>query len=354
MNGQRRAGVLCGIAAYALWGLVPLFWPLLRPAAATEILAHRMVWSLAVVGVALLTRRRWGWLRELTRVPRRLGLVVTAAALVSVNWGFYIWGVNSGQVVETSLGYFINPLVTICLGVLVLRERLRVAQWVAVGVSVVAVVALTLGYGRLPWLALLLAFSFGGYGLVKKKIGLGGLESLGAETAVQFLPALVYLVVLGHEGRGTFIGHGTGHAVLLAAAGLVTAIPLVLFGAATIRVPLTTIGMLQYLAPVLQFLCGLLYFHESMPPERWAGFALVWLALAVLTWDALRTARAASASRTVAVRVAAPTAGSGSVAVAGARAKAAAGATPDAGTVADAGTTPDAGATPDAEATPGA
>ncbi|MDI5973903.1 EamA family transporter RarD [Streptomyces sp. SL13] len=292
VDGQRRAGVLCGVAAYVLWGLVPLFWPLLRPASATEILAHRMVWSLAVVGGALLVKRRWGWLRELAHQPRRAGLVALAATLVSVNWGFYIWGVNSGRVVESALGYFINPLVTICFGVLVLRERLRTAQWVAVGVGVLAVAVLTAGYGRLPWLALVLAFSFGGYGLVKKKIGLGGLESLGAETAVLFLPALVYLVVLGMDGRSTFTGHGAGHPLLLAAAGLVTAVPLVFFGAAALRVPLTTLGLLQYLAPVLQFLCGLLYFHETMPPERWAGFALVWLALALLTWDALRTARA--------------------------------------------------------------
>ncbi len=306
MDGQRRAGALCGAAAYVLWGLVPLFWPLLRPASATEILAHRMVWSLVVVGAALLIRRRWGWLRELLRAPRRLGLVVLAAVLVSFNWGFYIWGVNSGQVVETSLGYFINPLVTICFGVLFLRERLRRAQWVAVGVSVAAVAVLTAGYGRLPWLALVLAASFGGYGLVKKKIALGGLESLGAETAVQFLPALVYLTVLGHDGHATFTAHGGGHAVLLASAGLVTAVPLVLFGAAAVRVPLTTIGLLQYLAPVLQFLCGLLYFHEAMAPERWAGFGLVWLALALLTWDAIRTARSRRAARTVARRVVSP------------------------------------------------
>jgi chloramphenicol-sensitive protein RarD len=183
----------------------------------------------------------------------------------------------------------------------VLRERLRPAQWIAVGVGVAAVAVLTAGYGRLPWLSLVLAFSFGTYGLVKKKIGLGGVESLAAETAVQFLPALAFLLFLGAHGRATFTGHGPAHTALLASAGLVTAVPLVFFGAAAVRIPLTTIGLLQYLAPVLQFLCGLLYFHESMPPERWAGFALVWCALALLSHDAVRTARSnRAASRTVA------------------------------------------------------
>ncbi len=291
MDG-RRAGGFCGAAAYGLWGLVPLYWPLLRPASAPEILAHRMVWSLVVLGLTMLVLRRWGWLRPLVRDPRRLGLVALAAVLISVNWGLYIWAVNSGQVVEAALGYFINPLVTICFGVVLLRERLRTAQWIAVGVGLAAVAVLTAGYGHPPWLSLTLAFSFGLYALVKKKIGLGGIESLGAETAVQFLPALAFLLVLGGRGEGTFTGHGLSHAALLASAGPVTAIPLALFGAAAVRVPLTTIGLLQYLTPVLQFLIGLLYFHEYMPPERWAGFGLVWAALALLTFDALRTARA--------------------------------------------------------------
>ncbi|MCQ4081281.1 EamA family transporter RarD [Streptomyces sp. RB6PN25] len=274
-----------------MWGLVPLFWPLLEPASAIEILANRMVWSLAAVALIVLALHRWAWIRELLRQPRRLGLIAIAATVISVNWGFYIYGVNSGQVVETSLGYFINPLVTICFGVLVLRERLRPVQWAAVGIGAGAVAVLAIGYGRLPWIALILAFSFGTYGLVKKKIGLGGIESLAAETAVQFLPALAYLLILGSTGRNTFTHYGAGHAALLVACGVVTALPLVCFGAAAVRVPLTTLGLLQYLAPVLQFLCGLLYFHEAMPPERWAGFALVWLALVMLTYDALRTAR---------------------------------------------------------------
>ncbi|MHB9759473.1 EamA family transporter RarD [Streptomyces sp. BYX5S] len=290
-KNEGRIGLLNGFAAYGMWGLVPLFWPVLKPAGSGEILAHRMVWSLAVVGLALLFVRKWGWAKELVRQPKRLGLVTVAAAVITVNWGVYIWSVNSGHVVEASLGYFINPLVSIALGVLLLKERLRPAQWAAVGTGFAAVLVLAVGYGQPPWISLVLAFSFGTYGLVKKKVNLGGLESLAAETAVQFLPALGYLVWLGTQGRSTFGTEGVGHAALLASAGLITAIPLVCFGAAAIRVPLSTLGLLQYLAPVFQFVLGIWYFHEAMPAERWAGFALVWLALAVLTWDALRTAR---------------------------------------------------------------
>ncbi|MYV72335.1 EamA family transporter RarD [Streptomyces sp. SID2131] len=290
-ENEGRTGLLYGIGAYGMWGLVPLFWPLLKPAGAMEILAHRMVWSLVFVGLALLVLRRWGWVRELARSPRKLGLITLAATVITVNWGLYIWSVNAGHVVEASLGYFINPLVTIALGVLVLQERLRPAQWAAVGIGFAAVLVLAIGYGQPPWISLVLAFSFALYGLVKKKVNIGGLESLAAETAVQFLPALAYLVWLGSRGTLAFGAHGAGHTALLAATGLVTAIPLVCFGAAAIRVPLSTLGLLQYLAPTFQFLLGVLYFHEAMPPERWAGFSLVWLALTILTWDALRTNR---------------------------------------------------------------
>ncbi|MEV4941285.1 EamA family transporter RarD [Streptomyces zaomyceticus] len=295
-ENEERAGLLYGIGAYGMWGLVPLFWPLLKPAGAIEILAHRMVWSLAFVGLALLALRRWGWIRELLRSPRKLGLITVAAAVITVNWGLYIWSVNTGHVVEASLGYFINPLVTIALGVLVLQERLRPAQWAAVGIGFAAVLVLAIGYGQPPWISLTLAFSFALYGLVKKKVNIGGLESLAAETAVQFLPALGYLVWLGTQDTLAFGSHGAGHTALLAATGIVTAVPLVCFGAAAIRVPLSTLGLLQYLAPTFQFLLGILYFHEAMPPERWAGFALVWLALTILTWDALRTARRSRAA----------------------------------------------------------
>lgn len=290
-KNEQRAGLLYGIGAYGMWGLVPLFWPLLEPSGAVEILAHRMVWSLGVVGIALLLLRRWAWIGELARRPRQLGLIAIAATVISVNWGLYIWAVNNGHVVEASLGYFINPLVTIAMGVLLLGERLRPVQWTAVATGFAAVLVLAVGYGQPPWISLVLAFSFATYGLMKKKVGMGGLESLAAETAVLFLPALGFLVWLGASGDATFLYGGAGHGALLAATGLVTAIPLVCFGAAAIRVPLSVLGLLQYLAPVFQFTLGILYFHEEMPPERWAGFALVWVALTMLTWDALRTAR---------------------------------------------------------------
>ncbi|MER6219616.1 EamA family transporter RarD [Streptomyces sp900105755] len=290
-KGERRTGLVNGFAAYGMWGLVPLFWPLLKPAGSVEILAHRMVWSLLFVAVALVFVRRWAWAGELLRQPRRLALVTVAAAVITVNWGVYIWAVNAGHVVEASLGYFINPLVTIAMGVLLLKERLRPAQWAAVGVGFAAVVVLAVGYGQPPWISLVLAFSFATYGLVKKKVNLGGIESLAAETAIQFLPALGYLLWLAGHGESSFVNDGAGHAALLASTGIVTAVPLVCFGAAAIRVPLSTLGLLQYLAPVFQFLLGILYFHEAMPAARWAGFVLVWLALALLTWDALRTAR---------------------------------------------------------------
>jgi chloramphenicol-sensitive protein RarD len=291
-----------------MWGLVPLFWPLLKPAGAMEILAHRMVWSLALVGIGLLALRRWGWVRELIRQPRKLGLIAVAASVITVNWGLYIWAVNSGHVVEASLGYFINPLVTIAMGVLLLKERLRPAQWTAVAIGFAAVLVLAIGYGQPPWVSLTLAFSFATYGLAKKKINLGGLESLAAETAVLFLPALGYLLWLGASGSATFATEGAGHASLLAATGVVTAVPLICFGAAAIRIPLSVLGLLQYLAPVFQFGLGVLYFHEAMPAERWAGFSLVWLALAILTWDALRTAHSTKAE---AVRLAATAASRG-------------------------------------------
>ncbi|MEZ0069124.1 chloramphenicol-sensitive protein RarD [Streptacidiphilus sp. MAP12-20] len=290
-RNEERRGLWLGFAAYAMWGFFPLYWPLLKPAGAMEILANRMVWSLVAAVLLLTVQRKWAWIRPLLRQPKRLALVGLAAAVITVNWGMYIWGVNSGHVVETSLGYFINPLVTITFGVLILRERLRPAQWTAVGIGAAAVAVLTVGYGQLPWIALTLAFSFATYGLIKKQVGLGGLEGFATETAFLFLPALGYLFFLGSSGHSTFASHGPGHAALLALCGLVTAVPLVAFGAAAVRVPLTTMGLLQYLAPVFQFLLGIAVFHEYMPTARWIGFALVWAALAVLSFDGLRQAR---------------------------------------------------------------
>ncbi|MFJ4502944.1 EamA family transporter RarD [Streptomyces sp. NPDC088864] len=306
-TNDQRAGLLSGFGAYGMWGLVPLFWPLLKPAGAVEILAHRMVWSLGVVAILLLALRRWSWIGPLLRQPRKLGMLTLAAATITVNWGLYIWAVNSGHVVEASLGYFINPLVTIGMGVLLLGERLRPAQWAAVATGAASVVVLTIGYGKPPWISLILAFSFATYGLVKKKVDMGGLESLTVETALLFLPALGYLVWLSARGASTLTSEGPGHLALLASTGVVTAVPLILFGAAAVRIPLSTIGLLQYMTPVAQFILGVAWFHEEMPTERWAGFGLVWLALAMLTWDALRNSRRTRA-RAQAARLAAATA----------------------------------------------
>ncbi|MGP3963366.1 EamA family transporter RarD [Nonomuraea sp. 3N208] len=292
-----RRGVLYGVAAYTMWGLFPLYWPLLKPSGAIEILAHRMVWSLLAVAAALAVRRHWSWIRELARQPRKLALLTVAAIVVTLNWGTYIYAVNTGHVVESALGYFINPLVSVLFGVVLLRERLRPLQWAAVGFGALAVLVLTLDYGRLPWIALTLAVSFGVYGLVKKKANVAATESLAVETLVLLLPALGYLIFLQASGEATFPQHGALHAVLLVGAGIVTAVPLICFGAAAIRVPLSTIGLLQYIAPILQFACGVLIAKETMPPSRWIGFSIVWLALAIFTYDSIRTARAAARVR---------------------------------------------------------
>src|SRR5215210_5313800 len=288
---MNRSGLAAGVAAYLLWGLFPLFWPLLEPAKPVEILAQRIVWSFVFIGAVLALTLGLRWVRGIER--RRLALLALAAVLITVNWGTYIYGVNSEHVVETSLGYFINPLVTVALAVTVLGERLTRLQGLAVAIASAAVVVLALDYGRPPWIALTLACSFGMYGLIKKRAGVDGMKSLGFETAVLSLPALAYLLILAGSGHGTFTTEGTGHAALLAAGGIFTAVPLMLFGAAAIRIPLTTLGVIQYLAPTLQFMIGVLVYSEPMPASRLAGFALVWVALAVFTWDAVRGSRRA-------------------------------------------------------------
>ncbi len=289
MVSQARTGFVAGAAAYLLWGLFPLYWPLLEPSKPVEILAHRIVWSVVVLAVLLAATSGFRWAGSIGR--RRAGLLALAAALITINWGVYIYGVNSHHVVETSLGYFINPLITVGLAVTLLRERLRRAQWIAVAIGALAVLVLAVDYGRPPYISLTLACSFGLYGLVKKRVGLDGAQSLAVETGFLVLPALAYLVVIGATGDSTFTREGAGHAALLAGGGIATAIPLILFGAAAIRVPLTTLGLMQYLAPVLQFLIGVLVRGEAMPLSRLAGFALVWLALTVFTVDAIRALR---------------------------------------------------------------
>jgi chloramphenicol-sensitive protein RarD len=287
MTEQRR-GFLLGVAAYAMWGLFPLYWRILEPAGAVEILAHRVVWSLVTMVVLTIALRRVKQLRAITRDRRVVVLLVIASIVIGFNWGGFIYGVNSGRVVEVSLGYFINPLVTVLLGVLVIGERLRTLQWCAIGIAGVAVVILTIDYGHPPWIALLLACSFGTYGLAKKKADVEAVESLTFETILLAPLALAYILWLSANGDSNFGSHGTGHALLLTTTGLVTAIPLICFGAAAIRIPMTTIGLLQYLAPTIQFVLGLVVFDEQMTSVMWVGFTLVWVALSIFTVEALR------------------------------------------------------------------
>ncbi|KQX74706.1 MULTISPECIES: EamA family transporter RarD [Aeromicrobium] len=290
MDDSRR-GVPLGVAAYLCWGFFPLYWPLLEPAGSLEVLAHRFVWSMVFVLVAITAMGRWGAFAAIAR-DRRLMLILTGASVtIAINWGGFIYGVTNGHVIETSLGYFINPLVTVLLGVFVLKETLRPVQWVAIAIGASAVVVLTVDYGRLPWVALLVAFSFAIYGFLKKKADLGAFEGLGMETAILFPVALAFLVALQLRGQLTFGHDGPGNAALLIGTGVVTAIPLLLFGAAATRLSLTTIGLLQYLGPIIQFLVGLTIFGEDMTAARWAGFVLVWLALVIFTADAVNNRR---------------------------------------------------------------
>jgi len=288
---ESRRGFLLGVAAYGIWGLFPLYWPLLEPAGAVEILAHRILWSCVTMGLLVLALRRTAVVRSIATDRRTRAILGLGACLITLNWAVYIWGVNNGHVVETSLGYFVNPLVTVLMGVFILGERLRRWQWVALTVAALAVVVLTLDYGRPPWIALTLAFTFGSYGLCKKQANAPAVESLTFETLVIAPVALAYLGWLVWHGRSSFADHGPGHTLLLMSAGLVTAVPLVCFGGAAIRVPLVTLGLLQYLTPTLQFALGVLYFHEDMPAGRWVGFGLVWVALAILTVESLRHRR---------------------------------------------------------------
>ena len=291
---ETRTGLAYGLGAYLLWGLFPLFFPLLEPAGTVEILAQRMAWSLVVVVILLALTKGFKGVRAVLKQPPRFLRLVGAALLITINWGVYIWGVNSGHVVECSLGYFINPLFTILLGVVVLKERLRRAQWVAVGIGTAAVAVITIDYGRPPWIALTLSVSFGLYGFLKKQAGVGAADSLAVETGVLFLPAVTALLVLQAHGTLAFGHHSVGNTALLASSGLVTAVPLLFFAAATQRLPLSVIGLLQYLTPVLQFLVGVGIRHEQVPFAEFIGFCLVWIALIVLTADGLRNQRAAA------------------------------------------------------------
>jgi chloramphenicol-sensitive protein RarD len=284
-------GVLAGLGAYLMWGLFPIYWKWLQTVPALQILGHRMVWSLIfVVGVLALQRDR-AWLRSVLHERKTLLVYTLAAVLLSCNWFIYIWAVNAGFIVETSLGYFINPLVNVLLGVILLKEKLRRAQAAATLLAGLGVVYLTFDYGRLPWIALALAFSFATYGLLKKTAPLNATRSFTLETMVMFLPAAVYLALQEFNGTGAFGHQGGLVTLLLVLAGPVTSIPLILFGIAARRIPLSMIGFLQYLAPTLQFLIGVFIFHESFPPSRLLGFSLIWVALLIYSLDSLLKSR---------------------------------------------------------------
>ena len=289
--GDERRGYLYGLAAYVLWGFFPIYFKLLKPSGPLEILAHRVIWSAVLVGLVLTAMRNWRFLARILRTPRLLGGISLAAVLIAVNWGTYIYAVNSDRVVETALGYFITPLVLVLLGVTVQRERLRIWQWIAVGVGTVAVAVLTIDYGRLPYIALTLAASFSSYSLVKKRLSLPPAEGLFVESSVLALPALAYVIWLTAAGHAEFGHVSATHTVLMILSGVATAVPLLFFAGAANRVPMVSIGILQYIAPILQLAVGLLIYHEPMPAARLGGFVLVWIALIIFTVDAVRSRR---------------------------------------------------------------
>lgn len=292
MTSGNRAGLLFGFAAYLLWGAMPVYFLLMHPAGAFEIVAWRIVFSLVVCMLLLAGTRGFGRFRGVLRDRRAVVWFAIAGALIWVNWTVYVLATTTGRVVEAALGYFINPIVTILLGVIVLRERLRPVQWVAIGISAVAVVVIALEAGALPWISLALAASFGGYGLVKKRLGrVDAISGLTLETAWLTPVAVVELIVVGATSGLAFGTAGVGTTLLLASAGIGTAVPLLLFAASTRRLPLSVVGFLQYLTPILQLVLGVAVLHERMSSGRWIGFGLVWLALVVLVGESLLRGR---------------------------------------------------------------
>jgi chloramphenicol-sensitive protein RarD len=285
-----KTGLLFGVAAYTFWGAFPLYWPLLQPATPIEIVSHRAVWSLFFCLIALGLSKQVKSTYALLKNPRVFFRLLLAAALVSVNWIVYIWAVNHGHVVESALGYYINPLIIIAFGVIALREKMRALQWTAVGFGAIGVLVLTIDYGRLPWIALTLAISWGSYGLVKKQLNLGALEGLAIETLLTLPFYGGYLIYIGLNGTGV-LGSSLGLSLLLIGAGIVTAIPLLLFNGSTTRLPFTIIGLLQYITPTLQFSIGVWVRHEAMPTARWIGFLIIWGALVTLGIDLIKSSR---------------------------------------------------------------
>ncbi|HSK65621.1 MAG TPA: EamA family transporter RarD [Anaerolineales bacterium] len=276
-------GILNGLGAYALWGFFPIYWKFLQNVPALQVIGHRIGWSFLFLLLILLITRQWNSFRESALTPKILAIYSVAAVLLSVNWLVYVWGVNAGFIVETSLGYFINPLISVLLGVIFLRERLRAVQWVPIILAAAGVIYLTVTYGRLPGIALTLAFSFGIYGLVKKLAPLGSLYGLTLETALVFPIALIYLAIVNFTGTGAFLHEGPATDLLLIGTGIVTSIPLLMFASAARQIPLTMIGILQYIAPTIQFLIGVILYHEPFDRSRMIGFSLVWIAL-IIFW----------------------------------------------------------------------
>jgi chloramphenicol-sensitive protein RarD len=294
--GDMTRGYLYAITAYVLWGFFPIYWKQLGDVPAGEIILHRILWSLAfLLGLGLM-RRRWGWLRELYRHPRRTLILAVAALFLATNWLVYVWGVNHGFVVQASLGYFITPLISVLLGVVLLGERLRRMQWLAVGLAAVGVLYLMLGVGEIPWVAFALAFSFGLYGFSKKKMHLEAIEGLTAEMMILALPAALLLAGLTARGESHF-SQNLSTLLLLAGGGAVTATPLLFFGAAARRIPLSALGVMQFIAPLLQFLIGVFLYHEPFDLGRFIGFSIIWMAVILFIIDNVRAQQASPAGR---------------------------------------------------------
>lgn len=285
-----KLGLTYGFSAYILWGLFPLYWPLLEPASALEIVSHRAVWTSIFCILILAFQKQLRHMLKLMATPKVFFRLVAASSLISINWLVYIWATNNGHVVEAALGYYINPLIIIAFGVLLLKEQMRRLQWVAVALGALGVLVLTFDYGRLPWIALTLAISWGSYGLIKKQLNLGAVEGLAIETLISFIPYASFLVYLANQGSGQW-GQKPGLTLLLTAAGAITAIPLLLFNGSATRLPYSTIGLLQYITPTLQFSIGVWVRHESMPVARWIGFVIIWGALITLATDLVKNSK---------------------------------------------------------------
>ena len=279
------------LGAYGLWGLLPMYWKWLHPVPAVELISHRILWSCVFLG-GVIFFQRGARVFASSVSPKILGMHALAAALIGINWLTYVWAVNAGFIVETSLGYFINPLISVLLGLVFLGERLRRWQWIALGLALAGVLYLTTAYGSLPWIALTLAFSFGLYGLVKKIAPLGSVHGLTVETGLLFVPALFYVIYVHGRGGGAFIHLGLRTDLLLAGTGLVTTIPLLLFASAAQRIPLSLMGLLQYIAPTLQLLLGVLVFGEPFSRRQFTGFGMVWIALMIFGTESLLARRA--------------------------------------------------------------